>query len=113
MAKPRRSPGDGSVFQRKDKRWVVQIELEDRKRKTYYVKSKQEGRAKLKELQRQMEQGTLVTGPQQAVKQYLEYWLEEVHKPNIKTSSYVKYRKLIQGYIIPALGEIKLEKLTP
>ena len=106
MAKSRRSPGDGSVFQRGDKRWVVQIELEDGKRKTYYVKSKQEGKAKLKELQKQMEQGTLVTGPQQTVKQYLEYWLEEVHKPSIKISTYVKYRKLIQGYIIPALGEV-------
>lgn len=113
MAKARRSPGDGSVFQRKDKRWVVQIELEDGKRKTYYVKSKQEGKDKLKKLQREIEQGTLVTGPQQTVKHYLEYWLEEVHKPNIKVSTYVKYRKLIQSYIIPALGEIKLEKLTP
>lgn len=113
MAKARRSPGDGSVFQRKDKRWVVQIELEDGNRKTYYVKSKQEGREKLKQLQRQIEQGTLATGPQQTVKQYLEYWLEEVHKPNIKISTYVKYRKVIQGYIIPALGDVKLEKLTP
>jgi hypothetical protein len=25
----------------------------------------------------------------------------------------VKYRKVIQSYILPALGEIKLEKLTP
>src|SRR5579883_2027977 len=110
---PRRSPGEGSLFQRSNGRWVVQIELEDGKRKIYYVKSKKEGREKLKQLQREMEQGLLATGPQQTVRQYLEYWLEEVHKPTIKISTYVKYQKLIKGYIIPALGEVKLEKLTP
>ena len=31
----------------------------------------------------------------------------------IKVSTYVKYRKLIYTYIIPALGHLKLEKLTP
>ncbi len=76
----RRSPGEGSVFQRRNGMWVVQIELEDGKRKTYYVKSKKEGREKLKQLQQDMEQGMLATGPQQTVKQYLEYWLEEVHR---------------------------------
>ena len=110
---PRRSPGEGSVFQRSDGRWVVQIELEDGKRKTYYVKSKKEGREKLKRLQRDLEQGILATGPQQTVRQYLEYWLEEVHKPNIKISTYVKYHKVIHGYILPAFGDLKLEKLTP
>ncbi len=31
----------------------------------------------------------------------------------IKVSTYVKYRKLIYTYIVPALGHLKLEKLTP
>ncbi len=85
----RRSPGEGSVFQRGDGRWVVQIELADGKRKTCYVKTKKEGREKLKQLQRDLEQGVLATGHQQTVKQYLEYWREEVHKPTLKLSSYV------------------------
>src|SRR5207248_3579265 len=109
----RRARGEGSVFQRKDGRWVVQIELGDGKRKQYYVKTQKEGIETLRKAQRELEQGTLVTGPQQTVKQYLEYWLEEVHKSNLKVSSYVKYRKVIYTYIIPALGHLKLEKLTP
>ncbi len=114
MAKSRRrARGEGSVFQRKDGRWVVQIELGDGKRKLYYVKTQKEGVEKLRKAQRELEQGTLVTGPQQTVEQYLTYWLEEVHKSSIKISTYVKYRKLINGYIIPALGHLKLEKLTP
>lgn len=110
----RRARREGSVFQRKDDgRWVVQLELGDGKRKQYYVKSQKEGIEKLRKAQRELEQGTLVTGPQQTVKQYLEYWLEEVHKSSLKVSTYVKYRKVIDSYIIPALGDLRLEKLTP
>jgi len=109
----RRDRGEGSVFQRKDGRWVAQIELGDGKRKQYYLKTRKEAVEKLRKAQRELEEGTLATGPQQTVKQYLEYWLEEVHKPSLKVSTYVKYRKLVYGYIIPALGHLKLDKLTP
>jgi integrase len=109
----RRARGEGSVFQRKDGRWVVQIELGDGMRKQYYAKTQKEGVEKLKQAQRELEQGTIVTGPQQTVKQYLEYWLEEVHKPHLRVSSYVKYRDLIYTCIIPALGHLRLDKLTP
>ena len=108
----RRSQGEGSVFQRKDGRWVMQIWLGD-KYKQVYVKSEKEGIKKLREAQRELEQGILPTGPDQTLKQYIEYWLEEVHKPTIRLSSYVKYRKIINSYIIPILGDMKLQKLTP
>jgi integrase len=114
----RRARGEGSVFKRWDKRlnryqWMVQITLEDGQQKQYRVKNQEEGVKLLKKLQRDLEQGTLVTGPKQTIKQYLEYWLEEVHRSSIKVSTYVKYRKVINGYIIPALGHLTLEKLTP
>ncbi len=67
----------------------------------------------MRKAQRELEQGTLVTAPQQTVEQYLTYWLEEVHKSSLKVSTYVKYRKVIHTYIVPALGNVKLEKLTP
>ena len=108
----RRAQGEGSVFQRKDGRWVMQIWLGD-KYKQVYVKSEKEGIKKLREAQRELEQGILPTGPDQTLKQYIEYWLEEVHKPTIRLSSYVKYRKIINSYIIPVLGDMKLQKLTP
>jgi integrase len=109
----RRARGEGSVFQRKDGYWVAQLELGDGERKQYYLKTQKEAVEKLRKAQRELEQGTLVTGPQQTVAQYLEYWLEEVHKSNLKTSTYVKYQKVIRTYINPALGHLKLDKLTP
>jgi len=110
--KGRRAPGEGSVFQRKDGRWVMQI-WTGSAYKQKYVKSQKEGFEKLRQAQRELEQGILPTQPDQMLEQYLEYWIEEVHKPTIKLSSYVKYRKLIRLYILPELGKIKLQKLTP
>jgi integrase len=110
--KGRRAPGEGSVFQRKDGRWVMQI-WTGSEYKQKYVKSQKEGFEKLRQAQRELEQGILPTQPDQMLEQYLEYWIEEVHKPTIKLSSYVKYRKLIRLYILPELGKIKLQKLTP
>jgi integrase len=109
----RRGRGEGSVFQRKDGRWVVQVELGDGKRKQFYVTSQGEGIKKLREVQHELEQGTLPTGPQQTVKQYLEFWLEEVHRPTIRVSTYVKYRVFVYKHFIPVLGHLRLQKLTP
>lgn len=47
----RRGHGEGSIFQRKDGRWVAQIALEDGKKKLLYRKSKQEAIAALRKAQ--------------------------------------------------------------
>jgi integrase len=39
--------------------------------------------------------------------------LEEVQKEKLRTSSYVKYKKVINSYLVPELGHIQLQKLTP
>src|SRR5690348_1070514 len=88
MVMPRRRqarrPGEGSVYQRKDSRWVCEITLEDHSRKQYYFKTEKEALAKQLELRTQLTQGTLIKGPQQTIKQFLEYWLEDVSKPSTR-----------------------------
>ncbi len=108
-----RGHGEGSIYQRKDGRWVGEISLEDHSRKQFYGKTKKEVQEKLRQAINDQKQGTLVTAPQQTIQAYLEYWLEEVHKPTIRLSTYVKYRKIVTSYIVPALGHIWLHKLTP
>lgn len=61
----------------------------------------------------EQKQGTLLTGSQQTIKQYLEHWLEDVHKSSIRISTYVRYRGLIDQHILPSLGFIQLQKLSP
>ncbi len=114
-----RGHGEGSIYQRKDGRWVASITLENRKRKQFYGKTRKEVQEKLRVAlneQRQgtlERQGTLATGPQQTLKQYLEYWLEDVHKPAIRLSSYMQYRGILDKHIFPLLGHIQVQKLTP
>lgn len=108
----RRGHGEGSIYHRKDGRWAASITLEGRKRKTYYGKTRREVQEKLNAALHEQQRGMLATGKQQTMAHYLKYWLEEVHKPTIRLSSYDKYRKLLYGHILPALGHCQLQKLS-
>lgn len=107
-----RGHGEGSIYQRKDGRWVAEITLEDHSRKQFYGKSKKEVQEKLRQGINQQRQGMLATGPQQTVEQFLEYWLEDVHKAGIRQGTYVGYRIILDKHLIPGLGHIWLQKLT-
>ncbi|HLI07066.1 MAG TPA: tyrosine-type recombinase/integrase [Ktedonobacteraceae bacterium] len=112
MAK-QRGHGEGSIYQRSDGRWAATITLEGRKRKTFYGKTRKEVATKLNEAIQEQKQGILATGPQQTMEQYLTRWLEEVHRPTIRESTYLNYRRFLDNHILPALGHIYLNKLTP
>lgn len=113
-SKKHRGHNEGTVFyvQSRD-RWVAEVSIAPGKRKRYYYKTKQEAIRRKNEALRELEQGTLVTAPQQKLKDYIEHWLEDVHKPTLRISSYVKYKRLVDAYIVPELGNIQLQKLTP
>ncbi len=115
MAKRKRSiHGSGSVYQRKsDGRWVAKFKVEETgKWKELYAKTEKEAYAKLQQAQLEQKQGILATGPQQTVKQFLEYWLEDVHKVSIRAGTYEVYRIILDNHLIPELGHIKLQRLT-
>jgi integrase len=109
----RRAHGDGGVTLRKDGRWQGTFYDAERKRRFVYGDTKQEALEKLRKAQRADEDGLLVDGSKVKLDAYLEQWLEEVKRPTLRISSYVKYKKLINSYIVPALGNIQLQKLKP
>lgn len=88
----RRGRGEGTIYQRKDGRWVAELTLEDGKRKLLYAKTQEEAIAKLKQAEYEKRQGILATGPKQKLGEYLIYWLDQVHKRRIRASSYVRYK---------------------
>src|SRR5712692_11071041 len=108
-----RGHGEGSIYQRRDGRWAACITLEGRKRKTFYGKTRKEVQEKLQVALHQQKQGILATGSQQTLKNYLEHWLKELHKPTIRISTYYRYRGVLDKHIVPALGHIPVQKLTP
>src|SRR6266516_4829485 len=75
----RRGRGEGTVYQRKDGRWVAEITLEDGKRKPLYGKTQAEAIGKRDKALLEQKQGILATGPKQKLGEYLIYWLDQVH----------------------------------
>ena len=108
----RRGHGEGSIYRRKDGRYVAAITLENRKRKTFYGKTRKEVQDKLNTALHEHKQGMLATGPQQLLKVYLEQWLEQVYKPSVKPNSYKHYSAVIRTHLIPSFGHIPVQKLT-
>lgn len=112
MAK--RGNGAGSVYRRKsDGKWVGSITLTDGKRKVFYGKTQKEVQDKVNEALYAQQRGMLTTNSSTTVQEYMEQWLEEIHKSVVKLSTYKNYQDLLRNYIIPGLGKIKLQSLTP
>lgn len=110
----RRKHNEGSVFQRKDGRWVAQVRLENGKKQQRYCKTEKEAHAALRKLLHEQEQGTLATGPQQTLKAYLEQWLEQAHRLSlIRISTYDMYRTMLYKHVLPVLGHVQLQRLAP
>ena len=104
--------GAGSVYQRSDGRYAAEIKL-DGKRRTFYGKTQKEAYDKMQQAVYEHKQGLLVTGPQQTVKQYFEYWLENVHEPAIRPITFAMDKGIVKNHILPTLGHIKLRNLKP
>ena len=110
----KRANGEGSVYRRKsDGRWVGSLSLPDGTRKVFYGKKQSEVIAKLDETANDLRRGMLAVGSNTTLQEYLENWLENVHKPTIRLSTYMNYRKLLKNYLVPGLGKVKIHRLTP
>lgn len=61
---------------------------------------------------RDLEQGTWVANSRQTVAEYIDYWLEHVHKGTIEVTTYQDYREMIDLHIVPLLGHNRIQRLT-
>ncbi|GAC1592100.1 MAG: site-specific integrase [Ktedonobacteraceae bacterium] len=116
MARQRKKSvrGGGTVFLRKDGRWEAKFKVEATgKYKSLYGETESEAWRKLDGAKYQQKQGTLATGRDQTVKQFLEYWLEDVEKPATRRlNTYITTRDVVKVHLIPGLGHLRLQSLT-
>ena len=49
----------------------------------------------------------------QTVKEYLEEWVENHGKANLRPSTFVGYKSHIRNHIVPYIGHVQLNQLTP
>lgn len=111
-AVPRRSPGEGSITQRKDGRWQAALQVEG-KRRTIYGRTRREVVQKLEALRRQaVALGALPDPGRRTVSDLLMAWLEAV-TPSLKPRTLHDYRAVCEGHIRPAMGRVLLERITP
>lgn len=108
----RRGHGEGSIYKRKDGRWVASISVEGNRRKYFYGDTRREVQEALKKALHEQQQGTLATAPQQLMRVYLENWLEQVYKPTVRLTTFNMYRSVVHHHLIPAFGHIPVQKLA-
>jgi integrase len=116
MAK-RRGNGEGSVYRRKDGKYVAEVTIWDasgkRKRVKRSSRTKTEARERLNELQELMKGGVDLLSGDSLLKDYLERWLEDSVKPSVRQKTYEGYESICRVRIIPRIGRTKLSKVTP
>lgn len=110
MAK--RGNNEGSITKRPDGRWEARIMLEGGRRKSFYAKTRQAAAQKLAAALRDRDRGLPIVGEQQTVAQYLAGWLETA-RTTVRPRTWKRYAEYVNLHIVPALGTIRLSKLTP
>jgi integrase len=115
----RRGRGEASIYQRdSDGLWVGSLSLgynaEGRRvRKTVYGATKAEVAEKLRQLQAEHDAGRLVETEELTTGEYLNRWLQNTAKNNVRPATWERYRQLVELRLVPFLGRIKLAKLRP
>ena len=109
----RRPNGDGSIFRRKNGSWVAYLSTTDGRRKYFYGNTREEVRRRLGAAVHARESGTLADARGTSLGEYLEQWLREVVKPNVRPWTYKGYEVHVRLHIKPTLGRIGLDKVQP
>lgn len=113
----KRPNGEGSVFQRKDGRWCTELVIAYKPnglpdRKTFYGRTQKAALKKLDDAKRALAEGRPVSVPRQTLATFLERWLDDWCKPNLRPKTHKTYRDLVDLHIAPALGHFDLNKLS-
>src|SRR4051794_31576180 len=113
----RRGRGEGSVYQRGDGVWCGSVSLGydargKRRRPTVHGATKQEVQEALRKLQNDAGGGQLADAGRLTVKEYLNRWLENTHRPKVQPTTWVGDDPKIRLRLIPHLGHVKLAKLS-
>ena len=106
----------GSITQRGDKYRVCfdyGIDREgNRVRKYRTFDTKRDATRAFNEHKVKMDRGTQVMPSEYTFAQWLDYWYKDIILPQIEETTAYGYRGMIENYLKPQLGEIRLQKLT-
>jgi integrase len=112
----KRGNGEGSVYQRKDGRWVGQylVYLPSGPKYRYiYAKTRKAAADKLTEAMADRNKGIVFHDENLTDSDFLGVWLSDCVKDTIRVSTFERYKGIAELHISPALGRLRLRALTP
>jgi integrase len=115
MAK-RRGNGEDSITRRKDGLYMARYWVETpkgSKRKTIYGKKRDEVADKLARALAERADGIAYDDENLTVGEYLNSWLKGSVRGSVRQSTFDRYEIAVRVHIKPALGRVKLKKLSP
>ena len=109
--KPKRKYGEGSIYQRKDGRWVAKFKGEGMtKPRVVYAKSEPEAKRKLRELKKDAAKGVVKNG-KVCFCDYAERWLYTFKRYSVESSTFDKYESVYLTHIKPVFGRQPLASI--
>ena len=112
----KRGNGEGSIYRRKDGRWVGQylVYTDGGPKYRYsYGKTRQAVAEKLTKAMADRDGGLIFDAGNLTVGEYLDRWLSDSVKGTVRASTFERHEQLFRRHIRPALGRVKLKSLTP
>src|SRR5919107_727483 len=112
----RRGNGEGTITRRKDGRWEAKYTAhtaDGPKRRALYGKTRKEAADKLAQVLSDRASGYTLDTENITVGGYLDRWLNDSDRGSVRTSTYERHEQIIRLHLKPALGRVKLSKLTP
>jgi integrase len=99
-------------------RWDVVVDLGNdpvtgkrRQRKKTFM-TKREAQAGLAGWLAEIDKGTVVERSAQTLGDLMTFWLR-THRPNVRAKTYAGYEDTVRLHILPTLGAVRVQKLTP
>jgi integrase len=111
-----RANNEGSIYQRKDGRWVASVTISKngkRVQMSRYAQSEEEARGILTNLKSRQDRHEPIHFENQTVGAWLETWLDTFVRPRRKPRTWASYHHTIHNYVLPSIGKVPLAKLAP
>jgi len=112
-----RSDGEGSIYQRKDGKWVASISLGKdhtgkRMRRTRIATTKKQASIKLRELRDMARDNSLVVDDKITVAEFCDLWINTIVPSKVLPSTVETYRYALHQWVLPYVGHIRLVEFT-
>lgn len=114
----RKANNEGSIRKRANGTWEGRysdgVNADGKQiQRSVYGKTRQEVADKLHTIFYQKQQGIYVTPTKVLVKDWLIDWLHNYAHITVRPSTYISYEGYIYNHIIPCIGDLPIQKLTP